>query len=124
MAAVNDPGASETSEGELRHRLVAGSADFAAAFLRWVDANGCDGLPYTRLRLLEALHCQGPGMMRALGDGLGLSPRNMTALVDALEDEGLVTRRPHPRDRRAVLVELTDTGRDAAECTLEPRVAA
>ena len=124
MSAPHGTDPAVAAEAELCHRLVAGSVDFAGAFLRWVDANGCDGLPYTRLRLLETLHCQGPAMMRAVGDQLGLSPRNMTALVDALEDEGLVTRRTHPTDRRAVLLELTDEGRDVADQTLEPRVAA
>jgi MarR family 2-MHQ and catechol resistance regulon transcriptional repressor len=30
--------------------------------------------------------------------------------VDALEEEGLVGRRPHPTDRRATLIELTSGG--------------
>lgn len=34
----------------------------------------------------------------------------MTTLVDALEAEGWVERRPHPTDRRATLVVLTDEG--------------
>jgi DNA-binding MarR family transcriptional regulator len=63
-------------------------------------------------------------MMRALADDLSLSPRNMTALVDSLEAEGLVARRPHPTDRRATIVELTGAGMTAAEDTLEPRLAA
>jgi DNA-binding MarR family transcriptional regulator len=37
----------------------------------------------------------------------GVSPRNITGLVDALEKTGHVRRAPHPTDRRAVLVELT-----------------
>jgi DNA-binding MarR family transcriptional regulator len=37
-----------------------------------------------------------------------VSPRNITGLVDALEKSGHVVRTPHPTDRRAVLVELTD----------------
>ena len=34
----------------------------------------------------------------------------MTALIDALEAEGLVRRAPHPTDRRATLVSLTKRG--------------
>ncbi|HEY6582164.1 MAG TPA: MarR family transcriptional regulator, partial [Rubrobacter sp.] len=34
----------------------------------------------------------------------------VTALVDALEEEGLVRRKPHPTDRRATVIEMTDRG--------------
>jgi len=112
-----------TQEAERRHQLVGLTAEFARAYLRWTDAGRCDGISYPRLRLLEQLHCVGPDMMRVLGDQLGLTPRNMTAFVDSLEDEGLVVRRAHPSDRRAVVVELTDAGREAAEALLEPRIA-
>jgi DNA-binding MarR family transcriptional regulator len=109
---------------ERRHQLVGLTAEFAQAYLRWTDAGPCHGMSYPRLRLLEQLHCEGPDMMRVLGDQLGLTPRNMTAFVDSLEEEGLVVRRAHPSDRRAVVIELTDAGREAAEALLEPRIAA
>lgn len=38
-------------------------------------------------------------------------PRNVTGLLDALTDKGYVARQPHPTDRRATLVSLTDHGR-------------
>ena len=62
--------------------------------------------------------------MRDLGEQLGVSPRNMTALVDALEDAELVVRRPHPTDRRATLVELSAAGTRQAEDALGPRLDA
>jgi len=114
--------ANSVSEAELRHELVKETADFARAYLRWMDASDCERMSYPRLRLLEQLHCVGPDRMGALGDELGLTPRNMTALVDAMEQEGLVARRAHPTDRRAVLVELTPTGLRTADELLEPRI--
>jgi DNA-binding MarR family transcriptional regulator len=48
----------------------------------------------------------------------------MTALVDGLEAEGLVVRRPHPTDRRATMVEVTTDGDAAAEAILEPAMGA
>lgn len=110
------------TEAELRHLLVKETADFARAYVRWMDTNDCERMSYPRLRLLEQLHCVGPDRMGVLGDQLGLTPRNMTALVDTMEEEGLVARRPHPSDRRAVLVELTDSGLRTAEELLEPRI--
>jgi DNA-binding MarR family transcriptional regulator len=43
---------------------------------------------------------------------LGIDPTSMVALLDALEHEGIVARRPSERDRRRNVVELTDGGRD------------
>lgn len=104
--------------------LVEQTSAFAHAFLRWIDAQAEEGLTLPRLRLVERLHCQGPAMMRELADELELSPRNMTALVDGLEAEGLVVRRPHPTDRRATMVEVTTDGDAAAEAILEPAMGA
>jgi DNA-binding MarR family transcriptional regulator len=112
------------AETERRRALVAQTARFVGAFLRWTDGRSCGGLNYTRLRLLEALHCGGPTIMRELGMQLGVSPRNMTAMIDALEDAHLVVRRPHPTDRRATLVELSAAGVEEAEQALAPRLDA
>jgi DNA-binding MarR family transcriptional regulator len=111
-------------EAEIRHALVAQTARFTADFLRWMEGRACDGLNYQRLSLLQVLHCGGPAIMRDLGTQLGLSPRNMTAIVDGLEDTGLVARRPHPTDRRATLVELSASGTAEAERELGPRLDA
>lgn len=104
--------------------LVAQTARFTASFLRWMETRSCDGLNYARLRLLQALHCGGPAIMRDLGTQLGTSPRNMTAIVDALEDAHLVVRRRHPTDRRATLIELSPEGAREAEQELGPRIGA
>jgi DNA-binding MarR family transcriptional regulator len=111
-------------EAERRRRLVAETARFTSAFVRWMEGRACGGLSYARLRLLQALHCGGPAIMRDLGVQLGVSPRNMTAMVDAMENAQLVVRRPHPTDRRATLVELSPAGAREAEQALEPRLDA
>jgi DNA-binding MarR family transcriptional regulator len=111
-------------EVERRRALVAETARFTTAFTRWTEARNCGGLSYARLQLLQALHCGGPAIMRDLGEQLGVSPRNMTAMVDALEDAELVVRRPHPTDRRATLVELSPAGARQAEEALGPRLDA
>ena len=105
-------------------QLVDETLQFCAAFQRWVDQASDGGLPYPRLRLLESLRLSGAEMMSTAGDRLGLSARNMTNLVDALEREGLVSRRTHPRDRRAVLVELTERGNRVATGYFELRTGA
>ena len=39
------------------------------------------------------------------------SRSTMTSLVDNLEKKGLVIRKSHPKDRRSLLVALTDSGK-------------
>ncbi len=68
------------------------------------------GLTVPRATLLWHLREHGPSTQRALADALGVTPRNVTGLVDGLVDGGLVTREPHPTDRRATLVSFTDRG--------------
>jgi DNA-binding MarR family transcriptional regulator len=68
------------------------------------------GLTPARTHLLWELGRRGPSTQRVLADALDVSARNVTGLVDALEETGFVVRRPHPDDRRATLVTLTDRG--------------
>jgi DNA-binding MarR family transcriptional regulator len=112
------------SASDARARLVAQTARFTASFLRWTETQALGGMSYPRLRLLQALQCGGPAIMRDLGTQLGATPRNMTAMVDALEDAHLVVRRPHPTDRRATLIELSPEGVREAEQELGPRLDA
>jgi DNA-binding MarR family transcriptional regulator len=48
-------------------------------------------------------------------------PRTVTTLVDALEEDDLVERRPDPNDRRSTLVHLTDRGRERLQEMVEAR---
>ena len=68
------------------------------------------GLTASRTHLLWVLHHGGPTTQQALAAALKVSPRNVTGLVDGLAATGFVTREPHPTDRRATLVCLTDHG--------------
>ncbi|MFN8111772.1 MAG: MarR family transcriptional regulator [Solirubrobacterales bacterium] len=55
-----------------------------------------------------------PMSMGELAAKLRIERPNATALVDDLEQRGLVRRRPHPTDRRAKIVEATAKGSRAA----------
>lgn len=68
------------------------------------------GLSRARAQLLWRLGQHGPMTQRDLSRALSCTPRNVTGLVDALEAGGLVARAPHPTDRRATLVTLTEQG--------------
>lgn len=46
-----------------------------------------------------------------IAERLLVSTASMTSLLDTLERRGFAARRPHPHDRRKILVEITDEGR-------------
>jgi len=73
------------------------------------------GLSRARATVLARLQGAGSTNQGTLARELDVSPRNVTGLVDGLEAAGLVERLPHPADRRAILVTLTDDGTTAAE---------
>lgn len=89
-------------------RLVDSFWQFGPAFQRWAESQtGHDGLSAQRLRILVLLQEHGAMIMRELTDLLGVSPTNVTALIDSLEKDSLVKRGPHPEDRRATIITLT-----------------
>ena len=99
-------------------RLVDEFAAFGPCYMKWVRSRlGDCGVTYARMRLLGTLHCNGPQIMSDISDELGVTRRNVTALVDALEEEGLVKRMPHPSDRRATIIELTEKGAETTNNT-------
>ncbi len=69
------------------------------------------GLTPARAEVLWVLSRQGPMTQKDLSRVLKCTPRNVTGLVDALLKAELVERLPHPTDRRAVQVALTERGR-------------
>src|SRR6476620_11032909 len=52
----------------------------------------------------------GPMTMRELAERMSCEPSNATFVIDKLEKQGLVERHPHPTDRRAKRLVLTDAG--------------
>jgi MarR family transcriptional regulator, organic hydroperoxide resistance regulator len=49
-----------------------------------------------------------------LGAAVGARPTTLTSVLDRLERRGHITRGTRAGDRRSVLIELTDSGREAA----------
>ena len=98
-------------------------ADFASTYRRWIRALVGDALSYSRMRLLCELHDVGPQRMADLASALDVTPRNVTTLVDGLERDGIVRRQPHPTDRRATVIELTDSAHGAVNRSVEHQAA-
>ncbi len=96
---------------ELYHRLH-----------RIVDQAMCSaGLSLARAKVLMRLDAHGPMNQATLAGLLGFAPRSVTETVDGLERDGLVTRTEDPHDRRARIVELTESGHAAVETSTAVR---
>jgi DNA-binding MarR family transcriptional regulator len=62
-----------------------------------------------------------PLRMTELADHLGIVPRSVTTVIDALEEAGLVRREIDPRNRRAILLQLTERGAGVRDDLREAR---
>ncbi len=69
------------------------------------------GPSIVRVRLLAVLSDKGPSRAGELASFCGATPSTVTELIDGLVSEGQVSREDDPRDRRAVVLALTDRGR-------------
>lgn len=67
-------------------------------------------LTIEQLQILKNLE-PGKGISQSQLCGLvEKNPANLTRLIDRLEKKGWIVRGPHPGDRRALLVQITDEG--------------
>jgi len=102
-----------------------GPADAMAAVTSIMRAQqillaGLDGLlrPYEltfaryEALVLLAFSRRGALPLRVIGERLMVHPTSVTNTVDRLERDGLVRRRPNPRDGRGTLAEITPGGRE------------
>jgi MarR family 2-MHQ and catechol resistance regulon transcriptional repressor len=84
------------------------AASFSAA---WVEqAVHPFGLSASQFGVLDTLIANGPVHQQGLAQALGRSKAQMTAIIDALEEKGLVRRERHPTDRRYLTVHVSDDG--------------
>lgn len=98
---AGDPGADGLAE-RLR-TLARGQQKFAVTMARRLDLSPSD------VTALEYLLSEGPLGPVELGQRLGMTSASATTLVDRLEAAGHVDRRPHPTDRRRLVVVPTGT---------------
>lgn len=78
-------------------------------------------LSFTTLSVLDTLAVSGPMRLSELVKTEQMSQPGLTQLVSRLERDGLVERSPDPADGRAVLVDLTEEGRNIRRARQENR---
>jgi len=84
------------------------------------------GLTFARYEALVLLTFSSAGSLPLgkMGERLQVHPTSITSIIDRLEGAGLVARRRHPDDGRAVLAEITEQGRVLVERATADLVAA
>jgi DNA-binding MarR family transcriptional regulator len=107
-----------TQQGEVLVPLNCLSAIFKAQ--RQLDRHLADhwnplGVGPAEGHFLIHLRSYSPVPVSELYRDFGIKRSTLTSLFDRLEARGWVARRPSPRDRRAVVVQLTDSGRVRAD---------
>ena len=84
------------------------------------------GLTFARYEALILLTFsrRGSQPLRVIGERLMVHPTSVTNTIDRLEEQGMVVRRPNPRDGRGTLAEITGLGREVAERATRDLMAA
>jgi DNA-binding MarR family transcriptional regulator len=111
---------SESHNDDARHEASATArevwlrmSDLVLDHQRRREVSEAVGLSFSRARAVRRVADE-PMSMGDLAASLGIDRPNATVLVDDLEAQGLVRRRPHPTDRRTKMVEATRKGKTLA----------
>jgi DNA-binding MarR family transcriptional regulator len=95
---------------ELIADLFAAAAGMLALRRALASSVGLSAAEYAILLATWHLQKKGPVGINTLAGQLHVAAANVTAEVGKLVKKGILDKRPHPRDTRAVLIQLTPTG--------------
>lgn len=90
-------------------RLILAAERFRGLAARYV------GLNMSEILILSRIGSPAPVTPTELADELGRNTSTITAVIDRLEDQDLVVRRPLPGDRRKTAVYVTDRGQQTLD---------
>jgi DNA-binding MarR family transcriptional regulator len=82
-----------------------------SVFLRGAESWARLDVTMPQLKVLMLLGLHGSAPVSSLATRMGVSPPNVTGILDRLEQHGWVRRTNDPTDRRVVRVVLTDEGK-------------
>jgi len=85
----------------------------------WIDLD----ITIDQLKSLFFIDSQGSTNFRDLAAALGVTPPNITGIVDRLVAKGLVSREENPKDRRMMLLKTTDKGNTLLTRLRETRIS-
>jgi len=114
-AAPDDVGPDDVGPDEIAPDEIANELRFVVArlvrLLRRHTSGG--GLPQPLQSALAVLEHEGPLSPTELAEHEGVAKASVSPVLAALEEDGLVTRRPHARDGRQCVIIITEAGRAA-----------
>lgn len=73
--------------------------------------------------LIPLRHATEPAIARRLADNMGMSRAGVSKTLAKLEKRGHIARTPNPADRRAALVTITESGKQAIDQIFPRQVA-
>ncbi|MFG3266422.1 MarR family winged helix-turn-helix transcriptional regulator [Streptomyces bobili] len=112
MTTPADPLPSTVSDGRLSYalfQLARAHRGYAAAMLRDMNLH-----PGQELLLMHLFDREGQTQSELL-EAVGLDHSTVSKSLRRMQEAGLLTREPAQHDRRAMVVKLTDKGRDMKE---------
>lgn len=119
-SAASEPLDTSVLEGLIGYNARRASLAIGAMFFERMAPYGLTQADFSVLALLA----HNPGATsRQLCATLDILPPNFVGLIAALDRRGLIERRPHPRDGRAVGLHLTPAGHALAQETEKTVVA-
>jgi DNA-binding MarR family transcriptional regulator len=102
---ADDHGVLGTIETQIAYLMRLGEASRRATPLK--PHRALDRAAYV---ILPHLQQGGPQNVSAIADRLNLDGSTVTRQVTALQEDGLIERKPDPRDGRGTVIEPTETG--------------
>jgi DNA-binding MarR family transcriptional regulator len=93
---------------DLALQVIRGAREYSIGTVLFHQAVGqLLGVNVTDMKCLDIMMLKGSASPSELAEHTGLSTGATTAMIDRLENAGLVARRPHPTDRRGTVVVLS-----------------
>jgi DNA-binding MarR family transcriptional regulator len=87
----------------------------AHAAAKFAERLGPLGLTPAHVGALRIIAASAGSSQQDIAERLGMFPSRFVALIDELQDRGVVQRLENPRDRRIYLLQLTDEGKEALQ---------
>ena len=97
-----------TGKDDLVTQVIRGSREFSIGTVLFHQAVGqILGINVTDMKCLDMMILNGSASPTELAEHTGLSSGATTAMIDRLQEAGLIERHRHPKDRRGTVLLLT-----------------
>jgi MarR family transcriptional regulator, organic hydroperoxide resistance regulator len=84
----------------------------------WIELK----MTIAQLKSLFFIAAKGKTNFKKLADALGVTPPNITGIIDRLVDQDLVTRTENTEDRRIMVLQVTEKGQELVNSLIESRI--